>query len=354
MHLKKILLTLLVAAISPAASAMSLGEGQMQSYIGEPFVANIALVGGYDKGIRFHQVKSAECRTSVIGSNAAGCDSLYEGPLDFSIKRRPDGQYVLRLTGKKSDDLFYRIVIAYTSPGNGPVYSAFEFLPELKASPDVQPAAIDETDAGVVKPGGKYGVVSGQIIEAGAEDASRAPARRAAAEPSDAAEHAAKRSEKREEVKPAMKSESRLHIKKYGEYADDIHALQKENGEIEDQIALLEKHIGLLKEVIRLKTQIGSQVPEVGVIAQSAPTPARPVRVPVVAAPAQPVPGSDMLTWILLGVVLVLSALLGVMFMKIRRLGLNGNDVKQAAFSPPTLNEIKPLDLTGPFVKPKW
>lgn len=358
MHLKKILLALLFAGSVPAASAMSLGEAQMSSYIGEPFSASIALVGGYDKEVKFHQVKGDECRASILGKSANGCDSIYEGPLSFSIRRRADGTHALKLSGPRGDDLFYRVVIAYTTAGSGPVYNTFEFLPELKAAPDVQQAVSSDGDA--VAASGKYGVIKGEIYETGAADASREPApvrhpKPAAAKPDAAAVGLdAKRGERKADAKPAMKSESRLEIRKYGEYADDIHALQKENGEIEEQIVLLEKHIGLLKEVIRLKGQIGaSQVPETATAA-SAPVRA-PVRVTAPQASAAPARETDMLTWILLGAVLLLSASLAVMYRKIRQLGASGNhDARAPAFAPSALNEIKPLDLTGSFVKPKW
>ncbi|MFA6921796.1 MAG: hypothetical protein WC216_08135, partial [Gallionella sp.] len=261
--MRKLLLALLVAGISPAASAMFMGEGQILSFVGEPLSANIALLGGYSKDIRFHQVRSAECRASIIGKTANGCDSIYEGPLAFSIKRRPDGQYFLKVTGEKSDDLFYRIVISYASADSGPSYNTFEFLPEFRATPDVQPAVLDERDVGAAPPAGKYGVIRGEIIESVPEEVShdRGSSRHVPVKlaPPVKVERAdtPKRSVNPVDVKPSMKTDSRLQIKKYGEYADDIHALQKENGEIEDQIALLEKHIGLLKEVIRLKGQIG-------------------------------------------------------------------------------------------------
>lgn len=352
MHLKKILLALLFAGTAPAASAMSLGDAQMSSYIGEPFSASIALLGGYDKEVRFHQVKGDECRASIIGKSANGCDSIYEGPLSFSVRRRPDGSHALKLSGPRSDDLFYRVVIAYTSAGSGLVYNTFEFLPELKAGSDVQQAVASDGEA--VAATGKYGVIRGEIYQAGAEEATREPVQVRHAKPEAApVKTEARRSERKLDAKPALKSESRLEIRKYGEYADDIHALQKENGEIEEQIVLLEKHIGLLKEVIRLKGQIGSsQVPEVA--AASAPV-RLPVRVAAPQAIASPARETDLLTWILLGAVLLLSASLAVMYRKIRQFGSSGNhDARAPTFSPSSINEMKPLDLTGSFVKPKW
>ena len=81
---------------------MSLGEGQMTSRVGEPFSANISLVGVYDKDAKFYQVNGSECRASLIGSMAAGCDSVYEGRLAFFVRKRPDGQYYLRVKGEKN------------------------------------------------------------------------------------------------------------------------------------------------------------------------------------------------------------------------------------------------------------
>lgn len=366
MRLRKLFLSLFVASMSPAVAAMSLGEGQILSAVGEPLSVNIALVGGYSKDTRFHQVRGAECRSSIIGQSSNGCDSIYEGPLSFSIKRRADGQYFLRLTGNKSDELFYRIVVAYTS-ADGTVYNAFEFLPEFRATPDVQPAVVNEGEAAPAT--GKYGVIRGEIIEAGADEPSHesAAAKNAAVKlapsPGKAEMSSAKKAEpvpgrSERDTKLFMKSESRLQIKKYGEYADDIHALQKENGEIESQIVLLEKHIGLLKEVIRLKGQVGaSSVAETAVMAAGAGAPVAPplhVAAPPAIMPQPLLKQVDILTWILLGAVLVLSLLLGLMYRKMKRFGSNGHEAVPHEFVPPPLSEMKPLDLTGSFAKPKW
>lgn len=358
MHLRKLLLALLFAGILPTASAMSLGEGQILSHVGEPFAANIALIGSYSNEVKFAQVRNAECRSSITGAN--GCDSLYEGRLTFSVKRRTDGQYFLKVTGEKGDELFYRLLIKSVSASGGTVFNSFEFLPEFKANPDEQPAVANDLD--VVLPAGKYGIVGGKIIEV-APDEEGGPSAKGAAVPLAPVkakmpdEPRQKRSAQPVDAPVKKPLETRLQIKKYGEYADDIHALQKENGEIEEQIVLLEKHIGLLKEVIRLKSQVGaSMVPETGVLA-AAPTRA-PVRVPL-PVPSQLPQANDepgMLTWVLLAVVLALSSLLGWMFLKIRRLSLNGNSVGRGTtiFSPTSLNERKSLDLTGAFIKPKW
>lgn len=356
MYLRKLLLALLFAGILPTASAMSLGEGQILSHVGEPFAANISLIGSYSNEVKFAQVRNAECRSSITATN--GCDSLYEGRLTFSVKRRTDGQYFLKVTGEKGDELYYRLLIKSVSASGGTVFNSFEFLPEFKANPDEQPAVVNDVD--VVLPAGKYGIVGGKIIEAPPDEEgvpSGAAVQLAPAKAKLPDEIRQKRSAQPVDAPVKKPLETRLQIKKYGEYADDIHALQKENGEIEEQIVLLEKHIGLLKEVIRLKSQVGaSMVPEAGVLA-AAPTRA-PVRAPLPVSSQLPQANGEpgMLTWVLLAVVLALSALLGWMFLKIRRLSLNGNSVGHgtAIFSPTSLNEIKSLDLTGAFIKPKW
>lgn len=334
MHLKKILLGLLLVGVSPMAPAMLLGEGQILNHVGEPFSANIALVGSYSRDVKFFQVRSNECQTSIAGAN--GCDSIYDGHLSFAVKQRPDGQYFLRVTGPRGSELFYRILIKSSSPEAGTVYNTFDFLPEFRPGADVQlPVTYD---ADVPAPAGKYGIVGGNVVEVVQEEA--APARSAAPLPVKPPEAAR---QKRADVPVKKPVESHLQIKKIGEYADDIHALQKENGEIEEQIALLEKHIGLLKEVIRLKTQV-----------EAVPVPAAPVRLPVTVPLPQSGNESGLLTWILLAVVVVMSALVAWMFLKIKRLSLSGGGMAASPVSPSPLNEMKPLDLTGPFVKPKW
>jgi hypothetical protein len=79
-----------------------------------------------------------------------------------------------------------------------------------------------------------------------------------------------------------------------------------------------------------------------------------PVRVTAPPAITQVTKQADILTWILLGAVLVLTALLGVMYRKMKRFGLNGNNTRPPEIHASSINEMKPLDLTGPFVKPKW
>lgn len=353
MYLRKLLLAWLLVGIAPVVSAMSLGEGQILSHVGEPLSANIALLGAYSHDVSFAQVRNAECRSSVIGTTANGCDSLYEAPLTFSVRQRPDGQYFLKVSGGRSDELFYRILIKASSVGGGTVFKTFEFLPEFRANPDAQSQAFIDVDASIVPRSGRYGVVGGKIVEV-ADDEVIAPAKRPVAQRAKALSADQPRPQRKPvdamEKKPA---ENRLQIKKSGEFADDIHALQKENGEIEEQIVLLEKHIGLLKEVIRLKDQAGASS------VAPAPVVAAP-RVAPVAVPVQPRPAENnlpgMLTWILLSVVLVMAALLGWMYRKMNSLGAKGGSavLSPVVFSPASINERMPLDLTGPFVKPKW
>ncbi len=338
----KFLLALLVAGFSPIASAMTLGEGQIQSHVGEPFSANIALPGGYSRDVSFFQVRNAECRSSVIGASENGCDSLYEGKLSFSVRRRADGQYFLRVTGDKDDELFYRIVIKSVSLAEGVVYNAFEFLPEFKANSDVQPG-LAEAAQSVDKVTGEN-PIDDEHAASVAHRAGPIRARPARTEPTD---------EKKRIVRPVettMKKpgDTRLKIKKYGEYADDIYALQKENGEIEEQIALLEKHIGLLKEVVRLKNQVDAPAETVA---------AAPKRIPVQAPSLPPVSVEDepgLLSWILLAVILVLSTLILLMYRKQLKLTSREAGHGPIVLTPPSLNERKSLDLTGSFVKPKW
>ncbi|MFA6971599.1 MAG: hypothetical protein WC208_09380 [Gallionella sp.] len=357
MYLRKLFLALLIASIAPSVSAMSLGEGRILSFVGESLSANVALLGDYSSDVKFYQVRNAECRSSIIATTANGCDSLYEGALTLTIKRRPDGQYFLKLTGERGNELFYRVLIKSVSANGGTVYNAFEFLPEFKANPDALPVV--ESNAESVLPAGKYGLVGGKMIEVVPDDEGRTIGKSAPAQSAPVKARLPDESRQRHAAQPVeaivkKPSETRLQIKKYGEYADDIHALQKENGEIEEQIVLLEKHIGLLKEVIRLKSQVdASAVVEVGVAA-----PVR-VRTPAVVPVQSQLTGNNepgLLTWILLAVVVVMAALLGWMYRKMNSLSLKGNVVEpdHAVTSTSSLNEIKSLDLTSSFVKPKW
>ncbi len=341
----KIFLTLLVAIISPVTSAIVLGEGRILSHVGEPFSADIVLSGDYSKDVMFFQVRKAECRSSVIAASVNGCDSLYEGQLSFSIMKRADDKYFLKVTGEKDDELFYRIVIKSVSPVEGVVFNAFEFLPEFSATSEVQTGMMD-TGQPVTK-------VAGEKV-AGDENVVflKHPAGVGLIRPK-RVEQPDKFKKERKLLAVTAKTSAapRLEINKYGEYADDIHALQKENGEIEEQIALLEKHISLLKEVIRLKGQIAaSMVPETSVVA-----PARaPVHVSVLSQPVKKTGKYSILGWILLALIFVLLTLIVWMYRKQVKLTSNDDGSDQTTLTPPPLNEIKPLDLTSSFVKPRW
>jgi hypothetical protein len=354
MHLRKILLALFIASMSPMASAMSLGEGKILSHVGEPFSASIALIGSYSRDVRFSQVKNAECRSSIIANSANGCDSLYEGPLTFSVRQRPDGQYFVRVAGEKGSELFYRILIKSVSADSGTVFNAFEFLPEFRETQDPSATTTNDVVISSGLSGGKYGDVGGKVIAADKVTSAKKAARQVVAHPVKTGlpdELKQKRSVRTEDASATKAVVTRLQIKKTGEYEDDIHALQKENGEIEEQIVLLEKHIALLKEVIRLKNQVdGSMAAESAVVA--------PAHIPVPAplpAHVQPDKASNepgMLSWVLLAVVLVLSALLWWMYRKQEKLKIHS--VGDSTTMAPALNERKSLDLTDAFVKPKW
>ena len=343
----KLLLALFISGLAPLASAISLGEGQIQSYVGEPLVVNIPLLGGYNGDVKFFQVRGAECRTSVIASTANGCDSLYERPLAFSVRQRQDGRYFLRVTGDKSDDLYYHFVIRSVAANGDTVFNSFDFLPEFKAAADAAPTV--ETASGSALPKGNYGVVMGKVVEIPTD--TETPVKRPKVKPPavDAIREAAPAPRVVRDAKPSMKMESHLQIKKVGEYADDIQALQKENGEIEAQIVLLEKHINLLKEVVRLKNQIGTTGGATA--AASAP----------IAIAARSLPqssGVGMLTWILLFAVVVLSGALGWMYLKMKSLmsapAPGTDNARHSVFAPAPINEKKSLDLTGAFIRPKW
>ena len=363
-NLKTLLLAILIAGISPFASAISLGEGQIQSNVGEPFLANIALMGDYDKNVKFSQVGNSECRSSIVGRAANGCDSLYEGLLTFSVNRRHDGRYFLRVTGEKSDELFYRIIIKNASASSGTAFKAFEFLPEFKADADDQPMVVNKPSVNSVPHRVKQDVVSGRVADVQPDNANVVSAKNAHAQVASSAvraklpdETGRKQIARTVEVQPAAKktAETRLQIKKSGEYADDIHALQKENVEIQEQIALLEKHIGLLREVIRLKGEAGaSSVAETGVIAAAPVSVQVPVLLPVLSLPATRRAGT--LTWVLLAVVLALSALLWWMYRKMKsfKSSNSNSEPEQHVFAPSRLNVKKSLDLTGTFAKPTW
>ncbi|MDO8351331.1 MAG: hypothetical protein Q7S94_09305 [Gallionella sp.] len=346
----KLLLVLLAISISSFVSAISLGEGQIRSHVGEPFMAHIALLGSYSKDVRFSQVNSAECRSSLIGMTENGCDSLYEGRLSFLIKQGPDKQYYLSVAGERSDEMFYRVIIRSESEAGGTAFNTFVFLPEFKVDPENVPVVSSDVEA--------LPAIAAVLPKSVATKKHVVPAQAALPDEMKSEQKRKARVQPVAVVPPAEKAAgSQLQIKKHGEYADDIYALEKENTKIEQQIVLLEKHISLLKEVIRLKSEVGaSAVVEAGVI------PALPVNAPVSvtappAVPPTPVTmGQNMLTWLLLAVVLVLSALLGWVYRKLNSLKLEDNSVSTEKAVPPhlTSDARTSLDLTGTFIKPRW
>lgn len=360
---------------------MSLGEGQILSRVGEPFSANISFIGAYDKEVRFHQVRATECRSSMIGKTTAGCDYLYEGSLTFFIKKTPDGQYFLRVAGEKSEDLFYRIIIKYESASGGLVYKAFEFLPEFRNNADTPPVAQNDSDTTVNTslPSGKYGVIMGKIIEVPADEeikrGAHAPAKKPAGrdtqvnvDVTDETRPAVQAKQKRNaapaqhlsQPQVSKPAEPKLQIKKEGAHADDIYALQKENEAIEQQINLLEKQIALLKEVATLKGQTGtSAVPATGTapaVSQAPASTPAPVRAPVqVALPAakQADSGISLLNWILIAIVVVLSASLWFLYRRQKSYPFSDSlaDFRSPSVSPSPDDDKQSLDLTGRYFR---
>lgn len=384
--LKSLLLAFYFACISPSVVAMSLGDGQIISRVGEPFSANIALVGAYDKNIKFYQVKGNECRSSLIGSTTAGCDSVYEGPLTFFVKKRPDGQYFLRINGERSEDFFYRIIIKYKSPSSGSVYKTFDFLPEFKSSSDAPPATSKDDDLTVntALPSGKYGVLMGNVVEV-TEDVEDKPAPHepvkvppgksenlsaemgATVKVADKAKQEPGASVKPvSKIKPQVKKvvKPELLIKKEGSYADEIFVLQKENEAIEQQIILLEKQIALLKEVERLKAlAVAPSAPALALA--MAPAIHVPESSPAVAPAIAPSPaitaaqiakqpddsGISVLNWILIAVILLLLALLWLIYKRQRSLFHTNSfaEFRSAMVSPASGDDSQYLDLTSEF-----
>ena len=388
---KNFLLVFFLACLSPVVSAMSLGEAQITSRVGEPFSANIYLVGVYDKDVKFYQVRGSECRSSLIGSAMAGCDSVYEGRLTFFIKKRPDGQYFLRVDGERSEDFFYRIIIKYKSPSSGSVYKTFDFLPEFKNANDAPLAASNNEDIAIntSSPSGKYGVLMGNIVEvpndiedkpAPHEPAKASPGKNESL-PAEMGETdiktvdnvKRKRGSSDASAKPVSKvkqqarkaAKPELLIKKEGSYADEIFVLQKENEAIEQQIILLEKQIALLKEVDRLKTQAGApaapaltleMTPAIR-IPESSPVAVAPAPPPVI-IPAQiakqPVDsGITVLSWVLIAVILLLLGLLWFIYKRQKNLFHKHNlaEFKSATVSPASSNEIQHLDFINELPK---
>ena len=376
---------------------MSLGEGQIISRVGDPFSANIALAGAFDKDIKFHHVKGSECRSSMIGQTAGGCDYVYEGKLAFLVKKKPDGQFFLQLEGERSDDLFYHIIIRYQSPSTGTFYKAFDFLPEFKSSIDTLPAASDNNDitTSAPPPSEKYGVLMGNVIEVPVEGEGKheppKPAKNIVGHkeriPVDSgvanfkAVDKTKRPNNNAEtkIKPVSQAKQQLNkpatpelkIKKEGSSADEIFALQKENEVIEQQITLLEKQIALLRELAKLRTQADAppasataaaiaasavHAPASSPVAAQAPAqaPARaPVKIPVKVAPQPADSGFDLLNWALIAAALLLVTVLVFLYIRKKKLyhGYNPTEFKSAiaspAASPAPDNDENSLDLTG-------
>lgn len=388
--LKSILFALSFACLSSHVSAMSLGEGQMVSRVGEPFSANISLLGTYDKNVRFYQVKSGECRSSLIGSTASGCDSVYEKRLTFFIKKKPDGQYFLRIDGERSEDFFYRIIIKYRSPSSGPVYKTFDFLPEFKNSSDTptETSNGDDVTVSASVPSGKFGVIMGNVVEIPGDiedksvpheavNASPHKSKNPSAEVSttdvkkvkhtkpqrDKPDVSAKRvsKAKRQTSKAAVPE---LLIKKEGSYADEIIALQKENDTIVQQIAMLEKQIAMLKALDKLKTQTGvssapavalkmtpaTNVPESSPVAVSSPV-ASPVKIPGKTVKPADAGGSSVLRWILIAVILLLLGLLLFLYRRQKNMlhEYNLAEFKSSMVSPASSDDSKYLDLINEF-----
>lgn len=388
--LKNILPTLFFTCLSPSISAMSLGDGQMVSRVGEPFSANVSFVGAYDKNIRFYQVKGSECRSSLIGSTAAGCDSVYEGRLTFFIKKRPDEQYFLRINGERSEDLFYRVIIKYKSPSGGPVYKTFDFLPEFKNGNDVSPETSndDEITINTSMPSGKYGVIMGNIAEmpnniedkpaphepakifpdksknlpdeVGTTDVKKVDNTKQKRDKPDAPAKRVSKA-KRQANKAAVPE---LLIKKEGSYADEIFVLQKENEAIGQQIALLEKQIALLKELDRLKAMAGAasapaitlemtptiHIPESSPVAVPA---LPPVKIPAQAVKQPDDSGTAVLSWILIAVILLLLALLWFLYRRQKNLLYKYSlaEFKSSMVSPASSKDSQYLDLINEFPK---
>lgn len=346
----KLLLLLLAISIAPSVAAMSLGEGKIRSHIGEPFLADISLLGSYSKDVRFSQVNSAECRSSIIGVTANGCDALYEGRLSFSIKQRPDSQHYLSVAGERSEEMFYRVIIKSESQLGGTVFNAFVFLPEFKVDSESAPVVSSES---VVSPEMSAALPKNPVTEKTTVPVSK-PLKATLPEEIKPERKPKARVQPVAVVQAAGKAaDAQLQIKKHGEYADDIYALEKENIKIEQQIVLLEKHISLLKEVIRLKSEVGaSATVEVGV------TPALPVTAPVLVTvpPTAVTAGQNILTWLLLAVVLVLSALLWWVYRKFSSLKPEvGSVISEKSVPPHLMTDARAsLDLTNAFVKPKW
>lgn len=326
------------------AWALSLGEGHILSRVGEPFSARIELQGGFDPSVKFYQVKAAECRAVL-----SDCEALYEGMLSLSTWRRPDGQYVIKLSGDRRDDMFYRVILkAVTSTGDAS-FKSYEFLPEFK--PDA--AVSEEEPRDVVVDSGAQAGKLGLVKREEAETAVPVKPRK---REKTRVEPVAEPAHKLPSPEPLAAKAPRLQISHSGEFSDDIHALKHENVAIEAQIALLERQIGLLKEVIRLKEQAGpSAVAEAAVMADKpAAAPKKTSAVPLTAPVPVTVTEPGWLTGLLLALAAGLLAVIALMYAKMKQLRRGVSGENTASLPAATMNEMKSLDLTGVFVKPKW
>ncbi|MDX8380131.1 MAG: hypothetical protein R8K48_08875 [Gallionella sp.] len=340
----KLGLALFVAIIAQSASAMSLGSGKILNHVGEPLVVDIDFLGAYDKTVRFYQLKRVECRASLIGRSSNSCDAVYDKPLTLTIKQHDDGARFLRVTGGKGDELFYHILLKSLSRNNGSMLRFFDFLPEFGE------VSVELPHATAVPTSKTAGIGEGRIAEKTARndkmankavEASRVKPRKANL--TKRLTHPTKGKKPSVSVRLRLKKgmTTHLQIRKDGEYADDIHALQKENGEIETQIALLKKHIALLKEVIQLKKQAGDVV-------------TKPLSALIsVQSGSTKVMNKGVLSWFLLAVIAGLLLLLAKIYRQQAK-PLPVEDKPTAPMSPPSMNEIKSLDLTDSFVKPNW
>lgn len=343
----------LLLAASPAL-ALSLGEGHILNRVGEPFVARIDLPGTFDPSVKFYPVSMAECRASLIGKTVNDCESLYEGALSLTTWRRSDGEYALKLAGARADEMFYRVILKAVSAKGGVTYKSYDFLPEFKAETLAEDGSALEVLVDSAASAGKLGLVT---TPAGTDALTQVKSGKASVKPV-AKPHKVKtpRAAPRTDAPNAVNKTvaSRLVINKSLEFSDDIHALKNENVAIEAQIALLEKQIYLLKEVVRLKEQTGaSAVGEVAVVADK---PHGPVSKPPVLPVQAPVQSSEAgwLTWLLLAVALGLLGVIGVLYIRLKKQGRAAPLEDIAVVPAATLNEMKSLDLTGVFVKPKW
>lgn len=359
MRFALILLSLLVAGISLPVSAMSLGEGQVQSHIGEPFSANIAIVGSYRKDVRFNQVRGAECNSSIIANTENGCGLLYEGNLTLTVKQRHDGQYYLQVTAEDDNEMFYRIILKSVSATGETVFKLFEFLPEFKTSQDVQQAESGDMDVTLDNvPSGSHGVVMGEIIEMPTDHEKSEPA--SAKKSIVQVESMLPKAETDETIKPGIDRKQGAMIDAPGEkpevkpvpklritenYAEGIDELLRDHEKIEKEIVLLEKQLGLLKEVIKLRAQVGASSTAVGVpVNATAPVDAT---LPPPSARA----GNDagMLNRILLVAVLVLLSLLLIAY---RRLKKSNGSTANPASTHISHDDRESLDLTDAVAKP--